>query len=90
MNTSMHTLELDPAVTWRLVGTRRAVARRPGRAAAAISQDTGAAREPAAEVPRVMDDRIPLDGRDAVELGCFLATLAAIGVLQGGLLALLA
>ena len=90
MNTSTHTLKLDPAVAWRLVGTRRAIARRPGPAAAVVAQDPASAREPAAEVPRVMDDRISLDGRDAVELGCFLATLAAIGVLQGGLLALLA
>jgi len=90
MNTSTHTLELDSAVAWRLFGRRDAVARRDAAAAAAISQELGALREPARDRVPAMRERIPLDGRDAMELGCFIATLAAIGTLQFGLLALLA
>ncbi len=89
MNASTHTLELDPAVTWRPVGTRGTVARRPEPAVVG-TQDPASACARAAAVPRAKPDRFALGGRDAMELGCFLATLAAIGSLQLGLLALLA
>lgn len=90
MHASTHTFNLDPAATWRPVGTRKTVAPRPEPSAIVWPVDIGATGEPAITVPSAEADRRRPKIGDALELGCFVATLVAIGFLQLGMFALLA
>ena len=89
MQASTHTLKLDPTVTWRLVGIRKAA---PYRETPKVMEpvDLGATSEPAVTVPSAQPDRRRSEIADALEFGCFVTTLAAIGLLQLGAFALLA
>ncbi len=89
MHASTHSLELDPAVTWRLVGIRKtAPCRETPRVVEPV--DLGATGETAITVPSAEPDRRRPEIGDALELGCFVTTLAAIWLLQLGMFALLA
>ena len=90
MHASTHTFNLNPATTWRPVGTRKTVAPRPEPSAIVWPVDIGAAGEPAITVSDAKPDRGRTRIGDALELGCFVTALAAIGLLQLGLFALLA
>ena len=83
---STHTLELDPAVTWRLVGVRREVALRREAPAVIVP-----AAEPAIDPAPAHDARGATRARRewgrpgagaTLEFAMFAATLAAIGLLQ--------
>jgi hypothetical protein len=89
MNALTHTLDLDPAVAWRLVGTPKSIALHPEPPAIARAADIGTAGERAITAPNAeRDPRRPQIG-DVVELGCFVAALAGIWLMQLGVFALL-
>ena len=90
MNVSTHTLELDPAVMWRLVGTHPKVAPRPSTPAISWPAGCGAMDEPATAVAGAEPERRRPAIGDALEFGCVVTTLAAIWLLQLGLFANLA
>jgi len=90
MHASTHTFNLDPAATWRPLGTRKTVAPRSEAPAIVGSVDIDAAGEPAITVADAERDRRRSRIGDALELGCFVTTLTAIGLLQLGVFALLA
>jgi hypothetical protein len=89
MQASTHTLKLDPTPTWRLVGLRKTS---PCRQTLPVVEPIGfgAPGEPAITVPDAQPERRRPEIADALELGCFVTTLAAIGLLQLGVFALLA
>jgi hypothetical protein len=82
---SSHTLDLDPTVTWRLVGTRRRVARRreaPLVAPVVESPPDRITELEARAVDRRRREWIRPGIGAAFEFAMFAATLAAIGVLE--------
>ena len=89
MPASTHTLDLDPAVHWRLVGIPEA--RRQGPAVVGNSENL-LDRECATDdgiVSRTFQTRIRPNLGDAMDFALFVVTLAMIGCLQFELLALL-
>ncbi len=90
MHASTHTLDLDPAVNWGLVGARKSAALRPEPPAIARTVDIDAVGEPSITVPSAERDPGRPQIADLLELGCFVTTLAAIWLLQLGMFALLA
>ena len=82
---STHTLELDPAVAWRLVGVRREVALRREAPVTVPAIESPPDRTPSPEaraVARRHREWIRPGSGDAFEFAMFAATLAAIGLLQ--------
>ena len=88
MLASTHTLDLDPAVDWRLVGIPKARRRAP---AVAGDMESVLDREPAPDERAVSRSRqawIRSSPVDAIEFALLTVTLAAIGWLHFELLAL--
>ena len=82
---STHTLELDPAVTWRLVGVRREVALRREAPAVVPVIEPPLDRMPASDMRAGAHPRrewIRPGVSDTIEFAMFAATLAAIGLLH--------
>lgn len=82
---STHNLELDPAVTWRLVGIRRDSTLRREAPPVVPAVESSADRMPALDVradARPHREWIGPGVGDAIEFAMFALTLAAIGYLQ--------
>ena len=90
MHASTHAFNLDPTATWRPLGTRKTVAPRSEVPTIVWPVDIDAAGEPAITASDAERDRRCSRIGDALELGCFVTTLTAIGLLQLGVFALLA
>jgi len=82
---STHTLELDPTVSWRLVGVRRKVALRREAPVVVPAIESPPDRMPAAEAragARRRREWVHPGFGDTFEFAMFAATLAAIGLLE--------